>query len=250
MKSLLIFITVLCPFAIYAQQDLQGIITYEETTQLRVNLPEGADNDLILSKLPSSRTAKKELVFKSGESIYKNIRETSSEQELEENSDGMVVKMVFSGADNQLYQNIKENKIVEQTDFMGRQFRILEDINQMSWKLTQETKQILNYNCIKAILKDTARQVEAWFTMQIPASFGPANYRGLPGLILSVDVNDGERLIHAKSIQMQEVDEAVIKAPSKGKEVSREEFRKIRDKKIKEMQEENGGSGNVIIKRF
>ena len=251
MKNLLLISALFLSFWVNAQSNIQGIITYEETLQLKIDLPEGTDHELIRSKLPTSRTYKKELTFNSGESIYKSAAQDKQTQELEteDESQGIKIKMQFTGDNNQLYQNTKENQLIEQLEFMGRQFRIKEDLNSMKWKLTNEKKEILNYSCIKAILEDTSRKVEAWFTMQIPASLGPATYRGLPGLILAVNINDGQSIVQAKSIKIQEVDEASITVPSKGKEVSREEFTKIRDKKLKEMQEMYGGKGSFIIQK-
>ena len=66
-------------------------------------------------------------------------------------------------------------------------------------------------------------------------------------MILKLDRNDGEIIIEAKNVELKKLDKKAIKAPKKGKKVTQEEFEKIRDEKIKEMEAEMGGGGNRII---
>ena len=68
-------------------------------------------------------------------------------------------------------------------------------------------------------------------------------------MILQVDVNDGLRTITATEIKLDSVDTTVIVAPNKGKEVTPEEFEKIREEKMKEMGMQHGGpaSGQPVF---
>lgn len=83
--------------------------------------------------------------------------------------------------------------------------------------------------------------VTAWFTPQIPVKNGPGEYAGLPGLILELNV-DRTTILCSKIIINPKEAEA-IQPPSKGKEVSREEYNKIVKEKTDEMRENfrNGG---------
>ena len=63
--------------------------------------------------------------------------------------------------------------------------------NNVSWEITNESKEIAGYNCFKAkgILKDITDDtkkfyVEAWFAPEIAFPVGPGNYAGLPGIIV------------------------------------------------------------------
>lgn len=49
------------------------------------------------------------------------------------------------------------------------------------------TKDILGYKCSKATAKIGNRNYTAWFTYNIPMSDGPYKFKGLPGLILSIN---------------------------------------------------------------
>jgi GLPGLI family protein len=85
--------------------------------------------------------------------------------------------------------------------------------------------------------------IVAWFTNEIPGSFGPDTYQGqLPGTILEIDVNNGRTSFKALEISPK-VDVAKIKEPSKGKKVTAEEFAKEREKLMQEMMQNNGGPG-------
>lgn len=68
--------------------------------------------------------------------------------------------------------------------------------NPLEWVITQETKKIGKYLCYKATAIERLfsrqgfyynREAIAWFTTEIPVSFGPSRYSGLPGLILQVE---------------------------------------------------------------
>ena len=81
--------------------------------------------------------------------------------------------------------------------------------------------------------------ITAWYTPMIPASHGPAEFGGLPGLIL--ELNTGNTTMLCTKVVLNPQEEIVIEAPEKGKKVSREEYKKIVDEKAKEMSERFGG---------
>lgn len=55
-----------------------------------------------------------------------------------------------------------------------------------NWKISEETKQIGNYNCQKATVNFGGRNFTAWFTKEIPINDGPYKFKGLPGLIINL----------------------------------------------------------------
>ena len=81
--------------------------------------------------------------------------------------------------------------------------------------------------------------VTAWYTPQIPVSQGPGEYYGLPGLILEVNA-DRTSILCSKIVLNPEKKEE-LKIPSKGKEVTRQEYNDIMKNKMEEMREMYGG---------
>ena len=77
--------------------------------------------------------------------------------------------------------------------------------------------------------------VTAWYTPQVPVGHGPGEYSGLPGLILELNVHR-TTLLCSKIVMNPKAAEK-IEAPTKGKEVSREEYIKIVKEKTDEMRE-------------
>ena len=133
------------------------------------------------------------------------------------------------------------------------------------WKLGNESKIIGKYLCFKATAtrevesrsmsfgnKDDDEEtneakittetkiVTAWYTPDIPVGDGPNTYWGLPGLIL--ELHDGDDMCYlCTKIVLNSKDKTEIKAPTKGKVVTNEEYEKIMQKKMEEMQEQYRG---------
>lgn len=69
------------------------------------------------------------------------------------------------------------------------------------WKITDSTKNVLGYECIKAIAHYHGREWEAWFSPEIPISNGPWKLQGLPGLILEASADSGQYTFMATGLQ-------------------------------------------------
>lgn len=158
----------------------------------------------------------------------------------------MMIKM--KAPDDKVYCDLKNKMLTEQRDFMSRKFLIESPFDKTKWKLTGNQKMILTYPCQEAVLQDTTKKVIVWFSSAIPLSSGPNGYANLPGMILAADIDDGKRKITATNVELKEIDKTILLKPKEGKKTSKEEFSKIVEQKKKEMEEENGGKGNIIIK--
>jgi NAD-dependent dihydropyrimidine dehydrogenase PreA subunit len=115
-----------------------------------------------------------------------------------------------------------------------------------AFDLTGKQKTILGMPCQQALLKKDKDTVEAWFTPAIPVSAGPMGLAGLPGMILEATQRNVSFV--ATAFTPGTADAALIVKPKEGKKVTGEEYDKIVEKKTKEMADEYGGNGNVIIK--
>ena len=136
-----------------------------------------------------------------------------------------------------------------------------------NWQDLNETKNIGDYTCNKAIFKETYKETDltvdgnlekvekeretiAWYTMEIPINNGPSNYNGLPGLIL--EINDGELTLICSKIVMNPKEKSKIIEPKKGKVVTQKNFDEIMGKKNKEMMDQfksrnNNKNGHTIM---
>lgn len=90
-------------------------------------------------------------------------------------------------------------------------------VNEMTldWNIYNETKIIKGFKCQRAkavqifysVDRETGKTrtkeqpIEAWFTLEIPFSFGPENYGGLPGLILELSTQGNNYRVNDLNIR-------------------------------------------------
>lgn len=250
MKKGWILLLTLLPLLSQAQHT-EGKILYEEKMNMHIDLKSDGENDEMMEQLkammPEHRISKKMLTFVESASLYTNFDDGEVPEEMTLEGEGMQFKMKFEEPEDILYKNLDERTMVRQQEFFTRKFLIKDKSDEKKWKLTGESKEILGYMCQQATSGDTTDKVIAWFTPEIPVSGGPASYGQLPGMILEVEANEGKMLITASSITLEAVDKKIIAEPKKGKVVTKEEFKKLQEEKMKEMEMEMGGSGGARI---
>jgi GLPGLI family protein len=250
MKKVPILLFLFLPCLSYAQTT-EGVATYTETIKIKMEVPEGMDEAQFRKMMPSEQKSAKVLTFNSKECLYTDAseqapggRDASFTADNGEGDVQMNIKMMRP--ENHQYRDIEQGKRIESTEFFGRFFLIQEEPKRMKWKISAEQKQIAGYLCQKAVLQDSTRQVVGWFTSQIPVSIGPDEFANLPGLILEISMANGDRTVQADKVELKTLDKKAIEKPTKGKSVTREEFNKIRDEKMKEMGAEPGGGGGTM----
>ena len=67
-------------------------------------------------------------------------------------------------------------------------------------------------------------------------------------MILELNIDDGNRIITATSLNSENDIADKIVQPKKGKKVSQEEFIKIRDEKMKEAGMDGGNGQQIVVK--
>ena len=222
-----------------------GTIRYEEKMKLEIKL-EG-ESAAYSEMLPRERTESKILYFSPESSLYESVADQANNEMVEQEGANVVVQVYQDN--NKVFRDLKENRRYEQRDFMTRQFLIESDQGATDWKLTGNQQTLLGFPCQEAVREEDGRKIRAWFTPAIPVSTGPGNQGNLPGMILAVDVNDGQRTITATSVDFAPVDAKKMVKPKEGKKVTAEQYRKIVDEKMKEMGAEGGsGGGQVMIR--
>lgn len=163
------------------------------------------------------------------------------------------------------YKNVKSNTLIQSQEFYGKRFLVKDNLYSIPWNLGKETKKIGQYLCFKATASVPTNElswydfswgdlgnsnsestvtevkmttIEAWYTLQIPVSSGPAEYWGLPGLIL--EVNSGNTTILCSKIILNPKEVISIVAPDKGKEVTKADYQATVKEKMVEMRDNRG----------
>ncbi|WP_405413164.1 GLPGLI family protein [Maribacter sp. Asnod1-A12] len=264
-------------------QDFQGKAVYQSKTQVNFdfgnrNIPEDRKKEM-MERIKKANEKTFVLNFNQTASIYEE--EEKLEQPGERGSGRGPRFGGMAGTDGDLYKNIKEQRYLIKNELLGKIFLIDDELEALEWKMGSESKTIGNYTAFKATATKTIKrpnmsavfrrpgrgeekeeeakkedeftikevEVVAWYTPEIPINQGPGLYWGLPGLILAV--NDDITTIVCSEITMNPSEKIEIKAPSKGKKVTQEEYDEISQEKMKEMRENfrnrggrNGGRPN------
>ena len=266
MKRILIAGCAVLSVGLLKAQQVEGTVTYERTSKIQISFSDTHGSGME-QQMPKTRTDKFELTFANNKSLWKSAEEDDNGTTDVSGGDGMQIRMIVAGSNDVLYTNFETGKKVEKREMFDKSFIIDDTISKLKWKITGETKTILNISCMKATtqtirtrtmmnmdngkmerkeIQDTSNAV-AWFSPLIHISAGPAEYQGqLPGLILEMDIKDGTQTFKATSIS-EKVDLAIIKEPTGKKHYTPDEFKKERDKMMEEMQKNNQG-GNIRIR--
>ncbi len=141
------------------------------------------------------------------------------------------------------FTDLESGNYVELRTLLGRTFRITDARPSFGWKLTGESAKFLGYPVFQAIAKQDSTSIEAWFTPDIPVSAGPAQYGGLPGLILTLAIDSNRVVYTATAVDLKTPVEK-ISTPSDGSKVTRAEYDKLLAEKQAEMMKGRRGRGN------
>lgn len=243
-KTMLLLGSLLLAAPSFAQVS-SGKILFEETIKLEV--PDDPEAARFAAMMPREQRSQKTLHFNEGSTLYVPEKKKDAEEEAVTGEGGMRLRVRMNVPEDKIYTDLKAGKVVEQRDFMTKKFLIAAAAAKPAWKLTGLQKEVLSYSCQEAVWIDEKDTVTAWFTTGIPVSAGPQGWTGLPGMILEGSRNR-DFFINAIAVTPGPVDEKVLVQPKEGKKVTKEEYREIVAAKRKEMQEQFGGRGNMIIR--
>lgn len=76
-----------------------------------------------------------------------------------------------------------------------------EPLGEIQWEISDSTKSVLGYDCIKATANYHGRNWTAWFAPDIPLQEGPWKLTGLPGLILEASESTGQHSFVATGLE-------------------------------------------------
>lgn len=215
-------------------QTKAGTVKYKQTMFFEFeNMP---------PNMPKSSDAFMQLKFNGAEALYEKDPDIKEDASADASDGSRRWRRMRDRSKRIIYSNTGTSAVLEQMGFMGKDFLISDSLKNLKWKISAgEQKSILGYTCMKATFKDSLRNIAVFFTPQIPLQHGPDNFGGLPGVIL--EVQSSQTHILATQI-MTEAPE--ITPPAKGEKLTRTEFNKIREEKMKEQREMWGRGGNEV----
>ena len=217
MRIVISTLVVMISFSIYGQ-NFSGKAIYKTSRKTSFNVKTGnpgMDDKMaeeIKKKIQKMNQRTFELIFDKNTSTYKEKAKLAAPNP-KARVGGAMVMSFGTGVGSTLYKNLSEKRYVNETELLSKRFLIKDTLTNYNWKLSAETKNIGNYICYKATFTREVENVKmsfvngeakeekkmetivttAWYTPQVPVGNGPANWQGLPGLIL--EINDGRSLI-------------------------------------------------------
>lgn len=228
-----------------AQDHLAGTIVYQRTTTYTFDPTGNDDWDAYAKTLPTEGKFEKVLYFTAEASLYD---ESTLEKEAISDTQQMAMYMASYGKPpkpslKQLYIDFStENRIALQ-EFMTREFLVESPLEKRGWKLDPTRKKIGEYVCMKATMNLEGDTVTAWFAPELPVPTGPAEYYGLPGIVLAVE-RLGETILIATSIDLTPPLPELLVKPDAGKRTSPEAFDRILEEKVEEFKKNGPAKSN------
>ena len=268
MKRLITLSFLLFSIVVFSQRKFEGKATYMSKTSMDMSR---------FDKMPEQRKKQMMARFKNFLEKTYTLSFNKSESAFKEN-----VKLDAPGTSGpswgrsngqgSIYKNLKDKKMIEDTEQFSKRFRIVEDMEIPQWEMTGETRQIGQYTCYKATMvkvdntidwgsifsrrgrnnqkKDSTKVKEekpaiktqivtAWYTPQIPMAQGPAEFWGLPGLILEVSAQNTTLL--CTEVALTKESKLQIDTPDNGTEITKTAYTSTIREKMVEMRNNRMG---------
>ena len=244
----------------------EGKISYERKINMHRNLPDPQ----MKSMVPEFRTDKFELIFNESVSLFRSVVDDEAPDPFANaGGGGGGMRMNFRMPTANTFTDVSKQMQYEERAFFEKEFLIVDSLKQYKWKLSEETKTIAKQLCKKATTMITAPQMMrmrvsmgrggenntdttantprapketelvVWYAENIPVSFGPDNYSGLPGVIMEIDQDNGANVTTAVEVSAKYPKKELV-APTKGEKMNRVQFQENMQKLMQEMQRGGG----------
>ena len=226
MKKIILGVLLLGTVTGYSQS-MEGMITYEKVSHWSKIL----DKLTFLSEEERSRSKTSwGSMDDDGDKSRGNLFITSSKSkylDVEMENEGG-----YSGRNREyvIMHDYDTEKILEIEEFSGKTYIIEDRLVTPKWKVHNKIKEVNGYMCMMATSEDTLKgqKIEAWFANDIASSAGPERYFGLPGLIMEINVNEGEVIITAVKVEKKSVSEDILPPKKlKGKKINQQQYNKM-----------------------
>jgi len=187
-----------------------GKIEYEVRTNNHKMFGDGIWGEMMKDKLPQFSTKYYGLTFDNDQSLYKFERKDEATKIPFDNGDG---------EEDIWYNEYKTQTCINQKFVFDDTYNLSDSLMKIEWKLSpNETREFAGFMCRKAtgVIFDSV-YVFAFYTDEITVSGGPMGLHGLPGMIMAATIPRMHTSWIATKLQVNGVNTAIIKAPTKGK---------------------------------
>lgn len=198
-RFVLLTISFLIPIISFSQSKSELDVfkhTAIDTTQLTVSYELTFKYDITGTENPRQDKVYTYIGHRICHSFVESERSTDlnmAAQYQETGSRGSRAAMLLASNVGEIYTNYPKGKFTVIYNMDGAGSYLYEETTpKMPWKISTEHKTVLGYNCTAATCKYRGREYKAWFTTDIPLSYGPWKFAGLPGLIMEVKTQDGD----------------------------------------------------------
>lgn len=203
-------------------QQTEGVVNYTRKTyvskiitHLTYLSQEEKDRSVQIRKNweEDNKGEKMKLAFNANESLYTYGDQNSTE-------DG---GYSWRTEELKLYRNFEKDKKIDIIEMLGKTYVVEDSLHTPTWKIGNQIKDIAGYVCMKAETEDLIKKqkITAWFAQDISVPAGPERYNGLPGIILELNLNDGDVVIEATSVTLKKITPDDLKLPKvKGKKIN------------------------------
>jgi len=148
-KNLAILVVMIMSSNAFAQDGFQGQAIYMSKTTVDMDSFGGREmsperKKAIMERMKSMLEKTFILDFNKTESMYKE------DEALDAPSGGRGGFRMGGMSAGTVYKNVKDNQLLQDQEFFGKQFLIKDSLVKLDWKMTGESKQIGKYTCFKA----------------------------------------------------------------------------------------------------
>lgn len=124
----------------------EGKVLYQRTIQMQIVTSDAPGEE---NAIPRTRTDKFELNFANGQMMWKQMEDDIQDDNFS-GGGGVMIRTMGGGADDAVFCDFEKARKVETREFFDKKFLISDSIRRGNWKLSDETKTILNHLCRKA----------------------------------------------------------------------------------------------------
>lgn len=235
--SILIFLFLLeaCTISLHGQS-LR--VTYLERSHTQKNAPKHVHNERMVLDICGQQSifysaTKRELIHIS-DSLLRIGEDLNDHPNL--------VALFLNAEANplQVLKHYPQKGIYTNSDYIMSNFYYEEPMPQIRWQIDNERKEVLGYECQKAVGKLFGRTWSVWFALELPLPEGPWLLQGLPGLIMEAE--DEQQIFHLQAIGIEESTLTEVWPIDRGEKTKRKDFIRLRT--------EHDQDPSAALKRF